>query len=587
MDEKLFHVAIGKEPADLVIKNGQLVNVNSGEIYPGGVAVAGDKIAAIGDVDYAIGPETHVVDVEGKYIVPGFIEGHIHPESSNLSIPRFAEVVLSHGTTSIFSDLHEIGVVGGVPAMEACREEGHQTPLKIYYVVPSHIPFSPGLETSGGYINAEIIEEMIQREDVVGLSEVVSAYVSIRLPDLMRSIDATRKAHKTLAGHGPETTGPAWNAFAATGIANDHEALSLDEVLLRVRTGVHAQLRHNLIVPTLPELIKAITEKHLDTRLLSLVTDDTSAITLTHEGHLDYLVRMALQLGVDFTTAIQMVTLNAAASFDKESEIGSLAPGRYADINIVTGPDDFKVLQTFAGGKLVAENLHLVEPLPAIQHNPILMNTFHVKSPVKAEDLLIAAPADSARVKVHFMRTLPWVPITQGGETILSVKDGFIAANIEQDVLNIAVIERHHATGNIGKAFIAGFGLKSGAMASSIAHDNHNIVVMGVNPEDMAVAANRVAEIGGGIVLAERGKIINEIPLPVLGLLSDMDAWTFSEKREKILEQSKALGCVVPEPFMFLSFITLAAIPEFAITDRGYVNVLQQQLVDPVLEKID
>ncbi|MEN4100643.1 MAG: adenine deaminase, partial [Anaerolineaceae bacterium] len=221
MDEKLFRVAIGQDAADLVITNGQLVNVHSGEIYPGGVAVSGSRIAAIGDVQYTVGETTRVIDAQGNYITPGFVDGHIHPESSNLTPTRFAEIALCHGTTSIFTDLHEIGVVGGMPAMNAALEESKQTPLKFHYVVPSHIPFSPGLETSGGSINAEIIKQALHRQDVVGLSEVVSVYVALGLPDLASSMAATREARKILSGHGPETTGPAWNAFVAAGVAND------------------------------------------------------------------------------------------------------------------------------------------------------------------------------------------------------------------------------------------------------------------------------------------------------------------------------------------------------------------------------
>ena len=584
MDKHLLRVAMGKEPADLAITNGQIVNVYSGEIYLGGVAIAGDRIAAVGDIGYAIGETTKIIDAGEKYLTPGFIDGHIHPESANLSISRFAEIVLCHGTTSVFSDFHEIGVVGGMDAMNAALEEAEQTPLKYHWVVPSHIPFSPGLETSGGSINAEIIEEALAREEAVGLSEVVSLYIAIEHPDLMKSIDATRRQAKVVSGHGPETSGPLWNAFVAAGTTNDHESLSEEEILLRVRTGVHAQLRHNLIVPTLPPMIKAVTENDINTQMISLCTDDTTAVMLAFEGHMDYLVRLALELGVDFITAIQMVTINAAQAFHKDFEIGSLAPGRYADVNIVDGPEDFKVLQTVAGGELVAKDLRLVQPIPLADHKPILMDTFHLKAPITSEELVIPAQAGANSAHMHIMRTLPWVPITEGGEADLPVKDGYIAADIKQDLIHIAVIERHHATGNIGKAFLGGMGLKRGAMASSIGHDHHNIVVMGVEPTDMAFAANRVVEIQGGIVLVENGQVIEEIALPILGLLTDLDAWTLAEKRQTLLDKAREMGCGVSDAFMFLSFITLAAIPAFAITDKGYVDVMKQEIIDPVLD---
>ncbi len=583
MDQHLYNVALGKEPADLVITNGQIVNVYSGEIYPGGVAVAGDKIAAVGDVDYTIGEGTRVIDAQGQYLTPGFLDGHIHPESANLSMTRFAEVALAHGTTGVFTDLHEIGVVGGITAMSAALEEGKSTPLKFHWVVPSHVPFSPGLETSGGYLNFEIIEQALQRDDAVGLGEVVSMYVAFGLPDLMQSIDATHKLNKIICGHGPETHGPAWNAFVAMGTTNDHEALAAEEILQRVRSGVNAQLRHNLIVPTLPELIKAITEHAIDTRMTSLCTDDTTAVMLAGEGHMDFLVRTAMSLGVDFVKATQMVTLNTAQAFHKDFETGSLAPGRSADINIVSGPENFKVLKTVAGGKLVAEDGHLVVDIPVAQHHASLLNTFHVKAPVSASDLVIPAKPGASKAHMHIMRTLPWVPITEGGEADLPVKDGYIACDVDQDLLHIAVIERHHATGNIGKAFLGGMGLKRGAMASSIGHDHHNIVVMGVDPADMAFAANRVVELQGGIVLAENSAVVDEIPLPILGLLTDLDAWTLSGKRQALLAKANGMGCGVSDAFMFLSFITLAAIPAFSVTDKGYVDVLQQKLIDPVL----
>ena len=583
MDQRVLRVAAGKEPADVVIKNGQLVNVCSGEIYPGGVAVAGDRIAAVGEVDYTIGEKTQIIDADGQYLTPGFLDGHIHPESANLSLSRFAEIALCHGTTGVFTDLHEIGVVGGMPAMLAALEEGKQTPLKYYWVVPSHIPFSPGLETSGGSITFTDIERALQRQEAVGLSEVVSLYVAMEHPDLMRSLQATADNRKIICGHGPETTGPLWNAFAAAGVANDHEALSAEDVLLRVRSGVHAQLRHNLIVPTLPALLKAVTEHKLDTRMLSLCTDDTTAVALVNEGHLDYLVRLALEQGMDFVSAIQLVTLNVAQAFHKEQEIGCLAPGRFADINIVTGPESFRVLKTIANGRLVAENNRPAAPIPLATHQPILLNTFHLKSPVAARDLVIPAPAGAKRAQVHIMRTLPWIPITEGGEAVLAVKDGYLAADLEQDLLHIAVIERHHRTGNIGKAFLGGMGLKRGAMASSIGHDHHNIVVLGADPEDMAFAANRVAELQGGIVLAEGRKVVAEIGFPILGLLTDLDAWSLAQQRTALLEKAREMGCGVSDAFMFLSFITLAAIPAFSITDKGYVDVARQQLMDPVL----
>jgi adenine deaminase len=584
MDKHLLAVAGGQEKADVAIVNGQIVNVYSGEIYPGGVAIAGDRIAAIGDIDYAIGDKTQLLDAAGQYLTPGFIEGHIHPESSNLSPVRFAEIALAHGTTSLYTDLHEIGVVGGVPAIDAMLDEGRTTPLKWYLVMPSHVPFSAGLETSGAHISSKEIIAALEREDVVGISEIVSLYVAFGDPDLLKSIEATRAARKALAGHGPDAKGPIWNVFAAIGIANDHEALTPEEILLRVRNGVYAHLRHNPVVPAMANLIKAVTETKIDTRRVCLVTDDTDSIALTQDGHLDHLVRTALSLGLDFVKAIQMVTLNVAESYGMSRDLGGLAPGRFADINITSGPEGFRVLKTIANGKLVAESGKLTMPVSVPWHDALLLSSFHLKHPATGRDLVIPAESGAKSAKMHIMRTLPWIPITEPGEAVLPVKDGYIAADTAQDLVHIAVVERHHATGNIGKAFIGGFGLKRGAIASSIAHDNHNIVVMGVSPDDMAMAANRVAEISGGIVVVDAGKVVSEMPLPLLGLMCDDDAYTVAQQRKAMITKSQEMGITVPDPFMFLSFITLAAIPAMAVTDKGYVNVLTQQLMDPLLE---
>ena len=583
LDERLLAVALGREEADLVVRGERLVNVNTGEIYPGGVAVAGERIAAIGDVGYTIGEGTEVVEAGDGYVVPGFVEGHIHPESSSLSVTRFAEAVLARGTTSVFTDLHEVGVVGGMEAIDASLGEARGTPLKFYFVVPSHVPFAPGLETSGGLFDAGIISSALEREDSVGLSEVVSHYVLAGHEDLLDSINAARRTRKALVGHGPDTKGPAWSAFAAAGITNDHESLDLEDVLLRVRNGVHAHLRHNLIVPTLPELIRAATERGVDTRFLSLVTDDTSAVSLVRDGHLDHLARVALAEGVGFVTAVQMVTLNPACSFHMEGEIGTLAPGRYADINVLSGPEDFRVLRTIARGKTVAEGGELTHPLVVPERAPISANTFHLRSRATAGDLVIRADPGAREARVRFMRTLPWVPITEGDEATLPVVRGHVAADADRDILHVAVVERHHGTGNIGRAFLGGFGLKRGAIASSVAHDNHNVVVMGADPEDMALAAGRVAEMDGGVALAEGGRIVGELALPIFGLLTDTDARKLAEERQALLDKAREMGCTVPEPFMFLSFVTLAGIPEFAVTDKGYVDCPRQAIVDPIL----
>ena len=580
-------VAGGKEPADLVVKNGKIVNVFSGEIYDGGVAVAGDKIAAVGDVDYTIGENTKVLDAQGKYLTPGFIDGHIHPESSNLAIRSFAEAVLKHGTTVIMTDLHEIGVVGGLEAIEAVLEEAEATDLKLYFIVPSHVPFSPNLETSGGRFDTEIIKRALERPDAVGLSECVGMYLAAGFPELMASCDAALAKGKSLQGHLPDADTATLNTCIAAGVSTDHESLSGKDVVDRLRAGCSVMLREGSSARSLTQLLEPVLANHLDTSNLSIVTDDLHTIDLATAGHLDESVRTALKAGVEFLTAIQMVTINAARAFQLDRFVGCLAPGRRADINLTTGPEDFRVDTVVAGGRVVAQGGESVVHYPVAEHNPILLNTVHLKKPVEAVDFQVRVSESAKAVKVKVMDTLPWIPITQSRDVALNVVDGVVQCDLNQDVLYIAQVERHGKTGGIGKAFMGGFKLKKGAIASSMGHDNHNIIVLGTNHADMAAAVNRVAALQGGQVFVVDGEVLCEIPFPVCGLQSDLSAERLAEEKRKFNATLRDFGCEINYTCMFLSFICLAAIPLYAITDKGFIDVLQQKVIDPILEVLE
>lgn len=584
MNTHLLEVAAGKAPADLVVTGGTIVNVYSGELYEGGVAVAGDRIAAIGDVAYTIGETTKVIDAQGNYIAPGFIDGHIHPESSNLSIRSFAEIVLKHGTTTIMTDLHEVGVVAGLEGIEAVITENEATDLNLYLVVPSHVPFSPALETSGGSFDAQTIRRALDRPDAVGISEVVGHYVLAGFPDLLASLDETAsRAGKTAQGHLPDMAGPALNACLAAGVSTDHEALDGPQILDRLRNGCFAMLRESSAARTLVPQIQGVLEAGVDTGRLSIVTDDLHCCDAVKLGHLDGHLRSALAAGLPFVQAIQMVTLNAARAFELESEIGGLAPGKRADINIVTGPDDFKVVGVVAGGKQVVDQGELLVHYPVAEHDPVLLDTMTLARPITAESFGIAAPEGAQKVKALVMDTLPWIPITTPREVELEVKDGIVQCDVEQDVLYIAQVERYGKNGNVGKAFMGGFQLKSGAIASSVGHDNHNIIVMGTNFEDMAVAVRRIVETQGGQVVVDNGQVVAEVTYPVCGLLSDLSAEELAARKDAVNAAIHERGCIISIPFMFLSFICLAALPGFAITDHGFISVETMQVIDPIL----
>lgn len=588
MDKKLLAAAGGQAPADIVVKNGKLVNVYTKEIYEGGVAVSGDKIAAVGDVDYAIGEGTKVIDAGGNYITPGFIDGHIHPESTSLSIRSFAELVLKHGTTAVMTDLHEIGVVAGLEGIEAVLEEAGATDLKLYFVVPSHVPFAPDLETSGGHFNPEIIKKALERKDAVGISEVVGPYILNGFPELMESMDhVNHMPGKTCQGHLPDMEGPALNTCLAAGVTTDHESLSGEDALGRLRNGCHLMIREGSAARNMADCLKPILEQKLDTSRVSIVTDDLHTVDAVERGHLDDAVRTALKNGVDFATAIQMVSLNAARAFHLDDEIGGLAPGKRADINITTGADAFKVLSVISGGKQIVDNGKCLVSYPKAEHKPCLLNTTHLKNPITPDSFKIHAPEGAKKVKVQVMDTLPWIPITQGREAVLDVEDGIVKCDISQDVLYIAQVERYGINGNVGKAFMGGFHLQAGAIASSVGHDNHNVIVMGTNFEDMAKAVNYLIDIGGGQVAVKDGEILGAVEYPVCGLLSDLSGEELAEEKRKLNGIIHELGCPITIPFMFLSFICLAAIPVFAVTDVGFINVLTQEVVDPVLEVVE
>lgn len=479
MNHQLLSVARGERPADLVVKNGRIVNVYTKEIYPGGVAVCDGVIAAVGEVEDRIGPDTRVIDAGERFLTPGFIDGHIHPESSSLSIRPFAAAVLAHGTTAIMTDLHEIGVVSGLEGIEAVLREAEETDLKLYFVVPSHVPFSPNLETSGGRFDPEIIRRALARPDAVGLSECVGPYILAEFPDLMESLDMAKSMGKSLQGHLPEMEGGAMAACVAAGVSTDHESHCEKDVFERLRNGCHLMMREGSAARNMPALLKAVLDNHLDTSMVSIVTDDLHTVDLAERGHLDDALRTAIREGADFVTAVQMVTLNAARAFGLEREIGGLAPGRRADINIISGAEEPRVDTVVAGGRVVLEEGRLLVDYPAAAHESCLLNTMHLVNPITPESFHIQAPAGAKRVKAMVMETLQHIPFTFRRDVELPVVDGVVQCDPGQDALYIAQVERHGKNGNIGKAFMGGFKLRGGALASSVGHDNHNIIVVG------------------------------------------------------------------------------------------------------------
>ena len=478
--------------------------------------------------------------------------------------------------------------MSGLEGIESILKEAEATDLKIYFVVPSHVPFSPNLETSGGRFNPEIIRKALQRPDAVGLSECVGPYILAEFPNLLEAFDDTLAIPgMTLQGHLPDMYGPAMSACVAAGVSTDHESFCDKDVFERLRNGCHLMMREGSAARNMPALLKTVMEHNLDTSMVSIVTDDLHAVDLQTRGHLDDSLRTALGMGLDFVKAIQMVTVNCARAFNLEREIGGLASGRRADINITTGPEDFRVLSTFAGGRRITEDGKLLVHYGTAVHEPCVLNTMHLKNPITADSFKLRAPEGAKKVKALVMDTLPFIPFTNRWEVELNVVDGVVQCDVEQDVLYIAQVERHGKNGNIGKAFMGGFHIRGGAMASSVGHDNHNIIVMGDSFEDMALAVNRCAELGGGQVIVRGGEIAAEVAYPICGLLSDLPLDALAEKKKELNRVAHEMGTEIPIPFMFLSFICLAAIPAYAITDCGFIDVMTQSVIEPILDAVE
>ena len=585
MNRELLSAARQDGRATLAVVNARIVNVCSGEIYPGGVACFGDRIIAVGDIGYTLGPETKIIDAKGRPVVPGFVEAHIHPESSNLSVQRFAEVMTVRGTTSVFTDWHEVGIVRGLPGMHAVIDEGHRTPVRFHWCVPSHIPFNPELETAGVVLTSKELIPALDHSDAVALNEVLSAYILQGHDDLERTLDAAMAKGRTFASHAAVTRGRDWNAFATAGVANDHESINEEDLLLRIRSGVHAHLRIN---PNRPgtQYFESILKHGLDTRYISLATDDTNSIRLVKKGHLDELARSAIAHGIGFMTAIQMVTVNPATSYHLERKIGALVPGNFADMLILSGETEtFQVQITITSGKVEMENGVLSrDPAPFV-HDPVMFNTFNV-APMKPRDLLRTAKPGTTSARVHAMRVDPNDPYTGGVEAILPIVDGKIGCDPARGILHIAVIERHHGSGGMGRGWIADYGLQRGAIAISMAHDSHNIIVVGATAPEMLRAVERLTAIEGGAVFVEGETVIKEIATPQFGLLTDLDAWTLCDELSDLVRLLQERGCPLAEPHMRMMFFTIACGPYYRITDKGYVKALPSEfhLMENVLE---
>lgn len=559
---KMIKVARGEEEADLLLKNAKVVSVFSGDIHETNVAISHSRIVGLGDYRAKKG-----MDLKGLYLCPGFIDGHVHIESSMVTVPEFARAVVPQGTTSVVIDPHEIANVLGLDGIRYMLESSKYNPLSVYFMLPSCVP-STHMETAGAELLWYDLAMLLEGEWVLGLGEVMN-YPGVLLcdPTVLDKIRAAKG--KRIDGHAPGLSGRDLVAYIAAGVRSDHECTTIEEAREKLRLGMYIMIREGTTTRNLEDLLPLVTPEN--SRRCMFVTDDRHPAELMDEGHINSMIKKAISLGLKPITAIQMATLNPAEYFGLDDK-GAVSPGYRADLVVFDNFEDFNIKMVFRNGQIVAEEGEML-PLEVKPKKVPIRGSMNVNW----EGVDFKVPAKGTRARV--INIVPGQIFTTQLIEEVRVNDGLAVADVERDILKIAVIERHLASGNVGVGFIKGLELKKGAIASSVSHDSHNIVVAGTNDEDMLTAAVEVVSMGGGLVAAVGGRILARLPLPIAGLMSDKPLSEVRAQMDKLLATTSEMGSSLHDPFMVLSFMALAVIPELKLTDKGLVDVTQFKLV--------
>ncbi|KPK65166.1 MAG: adenosine deaminase [Gemmatimonas sp. SG8_38_2] len=553
---RLIEAARGDAPSDTLLKNARLVNVRSGEIHDADIAIYEGRIAGFGAYQ-----AREVIDLRGQHVCPGLIDAHVHIESSMVTVPEFARAVVPRGTTAVVTDPHEIANVLGVPGIRYMLDSSEGLPLHVFAMASSCVP-ATDMETSGAKLEAADLVPLFEHPHVIGLAEVMNfPGVFLGAPDVLAKVDAA--GDRPVDGHSPGLSGFPLNAYAAAGIGSDHECTRLEEAREKLRLGMHLFIREGTTARNLDALLPLVTAEN--SPYCSFCTDDRHPEDLLDEGHIDALIRMAISRGLNPLTAIQMATINTANYFGLRG-LGMVAPGYRADLVVFDDFQDFSARKVLSGGEVVAEEGEYLGPRPVPRAAP----GSGVNVNWGAVQLGIEVDGDP---RVRVIEAVPGQIITKQNIEEVEVADGMAVTAPQRDLLKIAVIERHHGSGNLGIGFVRGFGLKRGAIASTVAHDNHNIVVVGASDDDMMTAAQAVAETGGGQAVVAGGRVLASVPLPIAGLMSDLPLEDVRDGVEAMTAAARDLGGTLPDPLMTMSFLALAVIPELKITDLGLVDV--------------
>lgn len=587
IDRKLIRCALGRQPVDRVIRGGKLVNVYTRAVYPADVAICNGRIAATGDVADLIGPSTEVIDATGQYLAPGLIDSHIHPEVSKLTLTRLANAIVPRGTTSIMAPLDQIGVVTGLEGMRFVLDEVKKTSLKIFHSAPSRLPYTTPASTIAHRFTPQEHHVAQKWPEATGIWEYMASSIEDFDEGVLEAGNLAIANRLMPHGHMPVVRGHVLSACAAAGTRDDHESYTAEELIEKLENGIYGLIRRGTHSDNIPALVKAITEYHIPTRHLALCTDDSDMKDIVEHGLIDFLVRYIISLGVDPVTAIQMGSLNAAEAYRVDHLVGSITPGRIADVLLVSDLNTFSIEAVVANGELVARKGQMIKPLASPQFPPAFHNTVKLDRPIQPDDLLMRVDPAAKKAEMLCIH----IDLTEGllsrrRDAILPVRDGRVYCDPTQGVNFVSVTERHTGRGKTSSAFISGFELKKGAIATSLSPDDDNIICIGASVEDMAVAINHLAKTGGGQVAVEDGRVVAEIQLPLAGLMADISAEEMAAAEDRLNKAAYQLGTPLMRPFFFLIFLSITAIPDYAMTDEGLVEHKSRAVINPVLNLI-
>ena len=563
--EKVINVARGLEKAELVIKNANIVNVLSEEIHKADIAIEAGIIVGISD-NYSGEKE---IDINGAYVIPSFIDGHVHLESAMVLPKEFAKTVLPAGTTTAIIDPHEISNVFGLHGISFMHEAVKKLPLDVYTMLPSCVPATP-FETSGFDLNSYDLSLLIDKTWVLGIAEMMNFPGVLNLDkNVMAKLELAKSRDKRIDGHAPFLSSKDLCAYIASGVKSDHECTTPNEAIEKLRLGMYVMIREGTAAKDLDALIPVL--KNCNTRKCLFVTDDRHPSDL--KEHINGMVRRAVEAGVNPIKAIQCASLNTAEYFGLKN-LGAVAPGYKADLLILPDLKSFKPDFVIKNGKVIVENGNLISEMEEFE-TPSMRGSVNVKW-IEEDDFRIEAKSNIVKA----IEVIPHQLVTKSVISEIKIENGNAISNIDTDTLKICVIERHRATGNIGKGFVKGFNLKSGAIASTVAHDSHNMIVVGTNDYDMYVAAVELVKSQGGKVVVNNGEVLSKLPLPIAGLMSDKEFNYVLEKCSELNKASRTIGCTLEDPFMTMAFMSLPVIPELKITDKGLFDTNKFDFTD-------